>query len=60
MFNNNKIYYNNIEICKNVISANFSVIEDTNGVEIDNTIIKAELKFKNYYQAINYKIESIY
>lgn len=54
MFDNNKIYYNNIEICKNVKNVSFK------SVTADNTVITAELSFENYSKSINYKIESIY
>ena len=63
MFDDNKIYYNNIEICRNVTDANFEFVTytDENGeIKTDETIIKVELNFENYSKSINYKVESIY
>lgn len=62
-FNSNKIYYNNIEICKNVQDANFEYGKKANeaGTEVeDKTIIKVTLSFENIEKTINYKIENIY
>lgn len=63
MFDDNKIYYNNIQICRNVTDANFEFVTytDENGEpKTDETIIKVELNFENYSKSINYKIESMY
>ena len=63
IFDNNKIYYNNIEICDRVknVSFTYGTIIDENGKEIeDRTIIKADLKFENFNKIINYKLENIY
>ena len=63
MFNSNKIYYNNIEICDNVKSINFEKgkKKDENGNEIeDESIIKVAIIFENFSKTINYKLENIY
>lgn len=64
MFSDNKIYYNDIEICKNVTDASFELvsqdIDDNENAKSNETIIRAELNFENYSKSINYKIESIY
>lgn len=63
IFDNNKIYYNNIEICDRVENASFAygTTIDKTGKEVeDTTIIKADLKFENFSKTINYKLENIY
>lgn len=63
MFNSNKIYYNNIEICDKVKSINFEYGKknDEYGNEIeDRSIIKVSLSFENFSKTINYKVENIY
>lgn len=63
VFNSNKIYYNNIEICDNVKSINFEKgkKQDENGNEIeDESIIKVAIIFENFSKTINYKLENIY
>lgn len=62
-FNSNKIYYNNIQICKNVKNINFETGKrnDENGNEIeDKTIVKVTINFENFSKTISYKIENIY
>lgn len=63
MFNSNKIYYNNLEICDNVKSIDFEYgkknDEDGNEIE-DRSVIKVSLSFENFSKTINYKIENIY
>lgn len=53
-----KIYYNNIEICKGVQT--FTILQGKNGDGIDNNIIYVTLSFKNFTKSINYKLEEIY
>lgn len=63
IFDNNKIYYNNISICDKVenVSFTYGTTVDKEGNEIeDTTVIKADLKFENFTKTINYKIENIY
>lgn len=50
---NNKIYYNNIEICDGVQS--FIISRGT-----DDTIINVSITFKNFSKSMNYKVEEIY
>lgn len=56
--NDGIIYYNNIKICENVQSMQFSLGKDGNG--IDRSIINVTLNFKNFNKSISYKIENIY
>lgn len=63
IFDNNKIYYNNIEICDGVknISFAYGTTVDESGKEIeDTTVIKADLSFEKFSKSMNYKIENIY
>lgn len=63
VFNSNKIYYNNVEICDNVKSINFEKgkNKDENGNETeDETIVSVTLSFENFSKTINYKLENIY
>ena len=57
-FYNNKIYYNDIEICKDINNLSFKTAK--NGDGIDNTIIYVTLTIKDFTKSINYKIEEIY
>ena len=63
LFNNNKIYYNNIEVCDNVKNINFEKgkknEEDGSETE-DETIVAVTLNFENFNKTINYKLENIY
>ena len=52
LFDNNKIYYNNIEICDNVEDATFTKKE--------NDVISVNVTFKKFSKSIEYKIEEIY
>lgn len=54
----NRIYYNNIEICKGVKS--LLIKQGKNGDGIDKNIIYVTLSFENFENSINYKIEEIY
>lgn len=53
-----KIYYNNVEICKGVQSLIIS--QGKNGDGLDKNIIYVTLTFENFTKSINYKIEEIY
>lgn len=55
---NNKIYYNNVEICKGVQSLTIAQGKDGTGEE--KNIIYITLTFENFTKSINYKIEEIY
>lgn len=60
---NNKIYYNDIEICKQVQDMTISYGKVTNdlGEEVeDNTVINITISFKEFSKSIKYKIEEIY
>lgn len=61
-FSDNTIYYNSLEICKNVEDINFEYGKYTNGEEeiIDESIIKIYIKFKEFEKTLSYKIEEIY
>ena len=62
-FNKNSVYYNDIEICKDVqkVVFSFGIIEDENGLDkIDNTIINVNIVLKEYSKNIKYKVEGIY
>lgn len=60
---NDKIYYNNIELCDKVKNLKFefgmSLNDEGQGVE-DQTIICVTLTFENISKTIKYKIENIY
>lgn len=63
IFKSNKIYYNNLEICKNIkdITFNYGKKIDENGTEVeDKSIIKVFLNFEDFKKTMNYKIENIY
>lgn len=63
-FSNNKIYYNDIEICKNVKSISFESVKEDNPEESTenkySSIIKVSLSFENFSRTISYKLENIY
>lgn len=62
-FNNDKIYYNDIEICKQVQDMTISYGKVTNdlGEEVeDNTVINITISFKEFSKSIKYKVEEIY
>lgn len=59
LYKNNKIFYNDLEIAKNVNSANFKYYKNSDG-EQENTIITVNISFDNYSKEMNYKIEDIY
>lgn len=63
IFKSNKIYYNNLEICKNVKNINFEYGKKTDeiGTEVENkTVIKVVLNVNDFEKTMNYKIENIY
>lgn len=55
---NEKIYYNNIEICKGVKS--LTIVQGKDGTGEEKDIIYITLGFDNFIKSINYKIEEIY
>lgn len=56
-FNNNNIYYNNVEICNNV--EKLTLQQGKNGDGIPD-IVCVTLKFENFEKKLNYKLEEIY
>lgn len=62
-FINNKIYYNDIEICKNVKSISFRYgkkdTEEETQVD-DVSVVQVSLSFEQFSRTINYKLENIY
>lgn len=59
LFKDNKIFYNDLEITKNVKNVNFKYYTDSNNKQ-DNTIVRVTVNFENYTKKMNYKIEEIY
>lgn len=59
MLNNKSIYYNQIEISKNVNSLKFEYDKDEENNEITD-IIKVSVKYSNYSKQMKYKLEEIY
>ena len=59
LFKDNKIFYNDLEITKNVKNFNFKYYTDSNNKQ-DNTIVTVTVNFENYTKKMNYKIEEIY
>ena len=57
-FTNNKIYYNDIQICNGV--QEFTILSGKNGDGIDKSIVFVNINFENFTKAMNYKIEEIY
>lgn len=55
---NEKIYYNNIQICKGVKS--LTIVQGKDGTGEEKDIIYVTLTFENFTKSINYKIEEIY
>ena len=53
------IFYNDLEITKNVKNVNFKYYTDSNNKQ-DNTIVTVTVNFENYTKKMNYKIEEIY
>lgn len=56
-FKNNKIYYNSMQICKNVEEL---IIEQGQDGDGQKDIVCVTLKFENFEKKINYKVEEIY
>ena len=59
MLNNKSIYYNQIEISKNVNSLKFEYDKDEENNEITD-IIKVSVEYSNYSKKMKYKLEEIY
>lgn len=61
---NNKIYYNNIQICKDVQSVDFRfgrTINSNEEIQVeDRSIINVSINFKEFNKSISYKVEEIY
>ena len=55
---NNKIYYNNVEVCKGVQA--LTILQGKDGDGIDEDVVYVTLSFENFKKSINYKIEEIY
>lgn len=56
---NNAIFYNDLEIAKNVKNINFKYYTNIDGIE-QKDIITVNIEFNNYSKQINYRVESIY
>ena len=56
---NNAIFYNDLEIAKNVKNINFKYYTNSEGIE-EKDIITVTVEFNNYSKQINYRVESIY
>lgn len=56
---NNEIFYNDLEIAKNVKNINFKYYTNSEGIE-EKDIITVNVEFNNYSKQINYRVESIY
>lgn len=54
----NKIYYNNVEVCKGVQA--LTILQGKDGDGIDEDVVYVTLTFGNFRKSINYKIEEIY
>ena len=55
---NNKIYYNNLEICKGVKTFNIAKGKDGDGVSDD--IVYVTIQINSFKKSINYKVEQMY
>lgn len=56
---NNTIFYNDLEIAKNVNNIKFEYYGNGENEEI-NDVITVNIEFDNYSKQINYKVENIY
>ena len=56
---NNTIFYNDLEIAKNVNNIKFEYYKDEENNQFDN-VITVNVELNNYSKQINYKVESIY
>lgn len=56
---NSSIYYNDLEIAKNVKNISFKYYTNSEGKE-EKDIITVNAEFNNYSKQMNYKIEEIY
>lgn len=55
----NKIFFNDLQISKNVNNINFAYYKDTEGKQ-HKDIVAVSVEFENYSKTMNYKIEEIY
>ena len=63
LFKNNKIYYNDIDICNNVKSVKFQneINYNQGGKKEENkSIVIVSLEFENFKKTMKYKVENIY
>lgn len=58
-FKNNTIFYNDLEIARNVNNTNFNYYINSEGKE-EKDVIAVNIEFNNYSKQINYKVEEIY
>lgn len=58
-FKDNKIFYNDLEISKNIQNVNFKYYINSDN-EQDNTIVTVTVNLENYNKTMNYKVEEIY
>lgn len=56
---NNTIFYNDLEIAKNVNTMTFKYYTDSEGKEITD-VINVKIELENFSKQMNYKIEDIY
>lgn len=57
---NNTIFYNDLEIAKNVKNIEFKYYKNNENNEEIKDVITVNAEFNNYSKQINYKVESIY
>lgn len=55
----NKIFFNDLQIAKNVNNINFAYYKDAEGKE-HKDIVTVSVEFENYSKIMDYKIEEIY
>lgn len=58
-FNNNSIFFNNIEISTNVQDVSFKYITDDGGNIVED-IIEVYIQYNDYAKQMKYKVEGIY
>lgn len=56
---NKSIFYNDLQIAKNVKNLSFDYGKDEKGNTVDD-VITVNIEFSNYQKQMNYKIEGIY
>ena len=59
MLKDHHIFYNQLDIAKNVSNLEFAYGKDFND-QTSQDIIKVTIKFENYEKTINYKLEEMY